>query len=121
MDPSLVATEVPRNVVERRMFPRYRYSAPIVIRAANVPEIQGMTLEISECGTSVMAGASLNVGDTVEMKPVGGGTATAVVRRTFRRLYGFEFLNLSPEQTERINEMCKMLPLYRSRILDVWK
>lgn len=80
-----------------------------------------MTVEISECGASIVVGASLTVGDTVELEPVGGGIASAVVRRNFGRLYGFEFLNLSAEQAEKIKEMCKMLPLYRSKTLDLWK
>lgn len=109
------------KVSERRRFPRYRYSAPIIIRRSSPPEIRGMCVEISECGASVIMSASLNVGDKVELEPVGGGPAEAVVRRTLGRLCGFEFLNLSAEQTAKIREICKMLPLYRSRTLDLWQ
>ena len=121
MNPSPIAKEVPLGVPERRRFPRYRYSAPIIVRAANVPEARGMTVEISECGASIVVGASLKLDDTVELEPVGGGIASAVVRRNFGRLYGFEFLNLSAEQAGKIEEMCKMLPLYRSKTLDLWE
>jgi PilZ domain len=121
MKPSLVATEVPLSVPERRRFPRYRYSAPLIVRAANVAEARGMTVEISECGASVIVGALLKVGDTVELEPVGGGIASAVVRRGLGRLYGFEFLNLSAEQAGKIREMGKTLPAYRSKTLDLWQ
>jgi hypothetical protein len=121
MEPSLGGTEVPVGGSERRKFPRYRYSAPIIVRSANVPEMRGMSVEISECGASVIVGASLKVGDTVELEPVGGGAAAAVVRRSFGKLCGFEFLDLSPEQAGKIREMCRMLPLYRSKTLDLWE
>src|ERR1700692_4465689 len=119
--PGVVATEVPLSVSERRRFTRYRYSAPIIVRAANALEVQGMSVEISECGASVILSASLNVGETVELDPVGGGPAAAVVRRGLGKLCGFEFLNLSAAQAEKIRETCKMLPLYRSKTLDVWE
>ena len=91
-----------------------------MVRHADSPEQRGMSVEISECGTSIMIGGFLNVGDKVELEPVGSGTATAIVRRCRGRLYGFEFLDLSPEQTEKIRAVCKMLPAYRSRTLDLW-
>jgi len=121
MDSSPIAAEVPLSVSERRRFPRYRYSAPITVRRPSLPEAQGMSVEISECGASVIMSASLNVGDTVELEPVGGGPAVAVVRRSLGKLCGFEFLDLSGEQAGKIREMCKMLPLYRSRTLDLWQ
>ena len=78
-------------------------------------------MEISECGTSAMLGSSLTVGETVELEPVGGGPAAAIVRRCVGQLYGFEFLHLSPEQAAKIREMGKMLPPYRSGTLDLWQ
>ena len=121
MKHSPTVTEVALNVSERRRFPRYRYSAPIIVRPANVSEVRGMTVEISECGASVIVGALLKVGDTVELEPLGGGRAAAVVRRSFGKLCGFEFLDLSPEQAGKIRDMCRMLPLYRSKTLDLWE
>jgi PilZ domain len=121
MEPGLGGTEVPLSVFEKRRFPRYRYSAPIIVRPANVPEVRGMSVEISECGASVIVGAFLKVGDMVELEPVGGGRAAAVVRRILGKLCGFEFIDLHPEQAGKIREMCKMLPAYRSSTLDLWK
>jgi len=121
MSPSLPTPEVPAGVAERRRFPRYRYSAPINVRPANVSERRGMSVEISECGASIVVGASLNVGDTVQLEPIGGGVAQAVVRRSRGRLYGFEFLALSAEQAAKIREICRMLPRYHSKTLDLWE
>jgi hypothetical protein len=78
-------------------------------------------MEISECGMSLMVGGPLKGGDIVELEPIGGGRATAVVRRGLGKLYGFEFLQLSSEQAANIREMCKMLPSYRSKTLDLWE
>jgi hypothetical protein len=119
--PSLLAPEVPADVAERRRFPRYRYSAPITVRPAHIDEHRGMSVEISECGASIVVGAPLNVGDTVQLEPIGGGAAHAVVRRCRGKLYGFEFLSLSAEQAAKIREICRMLPLYRSKTLDLWE
>ena len=118
---NLVATEAALSGGERGKFPRYRYSAPITVRAANGLEVQGMSVEISECGMSAVTRASLGVGDSVDVDPIGGGAVSAVVRRSLGRLCGFEFLNLSAAQAGKIREMCRMLPLYRSKTLDVWK
>jgi hypothetical protein len=120
MDPSLVVTTVVPEVSDRRRFPRYRYSKPIVLRPPHAPELQSIIVEISECGMSAVASGVLNVGDVVEAEPIGSGIASAVVRRKFGRFYGFEFLNLRPEQTAKIKEICSMLPLYRSKTLDLW-
>jgi c-di-GMP-binding flagellar brake protein YcgR len=121
MDTGLVVAAVALENSERRRYPRYRYSAPIKVRFGNTPESQGMTVEISECGMSAVTNSPLQVGDLIEAEPIGGATASALVRRKFGRFYGFEFLNLSAEQTEKIRKMCTMLPLYRSKTLDLWQ
>jgi hypothetical protein len=118
---SSIAKQPTPGASERRRFPRHRYSAPIIVRPVNSPELLGMSLEISECGTSLMVGGPLKIGDTVELDPIGGGRATAVIRRSLGKLYGFEFLQLSSEQAAKIREMCKMLPPYRSKTLDLWR
>jgi PilZ domain-containing protein len=121
MNASFVTTAVPLSLSERKSFRRYRFSAPMVVRRSNVPEVRGMSVEISECGMSVIIGASLKLGETVELEPVGGGAAAAVLQRCLGRLYGFEFLHLNSEQAGTIREMCKMLPPYHSRTLDLWQ
>jgi hypothetical protein len=76
-------------------------------------------MEISEGGLSALVGADFHVGDRLELDPVGGGKAEAIVRRSVGRLCGFEFLNLSPEQVENIRERCKKLPLHPGGIVGV--
>jgi hypothetical protein len=110
------ATAVP---LDRRKHRRYRFSAPVTIRSADGTTMPGMSIEISERGMSLMTGATLNVGDTVELDPVAGAKAKAVVRRNLGRLHGFEFLDLTPEQVQRINESCKTLALYFPNTLDI--
>jgi hypothetical protein len=69
-------------------------------------------MEISEGGLSALVGGAFNVGDRLELDPIGGAKAEAIVRRSRGRLCGFEFLNLSPEQIRNIRERCKKLPLH---------
>ena len=104
---------------DRRRHPRYRFSVPITIRSAEGTAIPGISIEISESGISAITADSLKVGDTVELEPIAGGKVSAVVRRNVGRLYGFEFLDLTAEQTQRINESCKMLARYLGKTLRI--
>lgn len=121
MNQGLGIAEIKPHVLERRRFRRYHYSAPIFIRSRDGSEVRGITMEISGCGTSVMAAASLKVGDFVELEPIGGAVAKAIVRRTLGKLYGLEFLGLSLAQVKKIRKICKMLPVYRLKTLDLWQ
>jgi len=121
MNPEANVAKVPLGAAERRKFPRYRYSAPLIVRPANAPDLRAMSVEISECGASAVISALLKVGDTVELEPIGGGAVSAVIRRSCGRFCAFEFLNLTKEQAGKIKEMCRMLPLYHSRTLDLWE
>jgi hypothetical protein len=76
-------------------------------------------MEISERGLSALIGTDFRVGDKLELEPIGGGKAEAIVRRSAGRLYAFEFLNLSPEQLQMIRDRCKTLPLYNGKIIGV--
>jgi hypothetical protein len=113
--------EASPGTVERRKSARYRWSAPILVRSGSVPEMRGMSVEVSESGMSAVIGGSLNVGDRVELDPVAGAPATAVVRHLLGKFYGFEFVSISAVQAEKIRIACRMLPLYRSENLDLWR
>jgi hypothetical protein len=78
-----------------------------------------MSLEISESGVSVLIGDVLTVGETVELEPVAGGRVSALIRRHCGKIYGFEFMNLTSGQIQRIVESCKVLPLYNSKALNI--
>ena len=63
-----IAKEVPLVIADRRRFPRYRLSAPITVRSMGLPEMRGMSIEISEGGMSAAVGVGLKVGDAVELE-----------------------------------------------------
>lgn len=107
------------NGIDRRRHARYRLSAPITIRSSDGASVQGMTIEISESGTSAVTPATLNLDDTVELHPIGGGTISAQVRHRVGRVYGFQFLHLTAEQTMKIRETCKALSPFQGDRLGI--
>jgi c-di-GMP-binding flagellar brake protein YcgR len=115
-----LSSDMPSEVVpDRRRHPRYRFSIPITIRSTNGLAMQGITIEISQSGMSAITADALTVNETVELEPITAGKVSAMVHRAVGRVYGFEFLNLSPEQAQKITEMCKSLPLYRGKSLGI--
>lgn len=113
------SSEEALGIPDRRRHVRYRFSAPITVHVNGGSAIPGMSLEISESGMSALISHELTVGDTVEMEPVVGDKVSALVRRHSGKIYGFEFLNLSGAQTQRIAEACKLLPKYQNSRLDI--
>jgi len=104
---------------DRRKHPRYRFSTPISIDAANEELIQGIMIEISESGFSAAIAAPLKIGDRVKILEIAGGETLAEVRHAVGRLYGFQFIDLGAEQRKKICEDCRRLPRFRSRSLDL--
>ncbi len=104
---------------DRRRHLRYRFSNPISIHCADGVTIPGITIEMSESGVSAITADPLHLNDTVELEPIAGGRVRALVRHNVGRVYGFEFLKLSAEQVQRINESCKMLSRYRPKSLGI--
>jgi hypothetical protein len=104
---------------DRRRHVRYRFSVPIKVFRGNGLEIPGMTLEISESGLSAALATPLRVGEMVNMEPVGGGRAIARVRHNVGRIHGFEFVEISREQSLKIKEQCVGLPHYQSNRLGI--
>jgi len=113
------SSEASRGIFDRRRHARYRFSAPLTVHVNCGPAIPGISIEISESGMSALISATLVVGDNVELEPVVGSRVSALVRRHSGKIYGFEFLNLTPAQTERIVEVCKSLPKYQSKTMDI--
>lgn len=70
--------------------------------------MQGLLQEISDAGMSAFVGAGeLKVEDTVEVNlalPTGRMHFRAVVRRQRGRQFGFEFIELAPEQEQQIKD-----------------
>lgn len=71
-----------------------------------------MTLEISEHGLSAVLASPLKVGSTAQLEPITENRLTAQVRYSFGKVHGFEFLQVSEEQTNKLREKCGRLPLY---------
>ena len=99
---------------DRRHSRRYRLSVPISVHTAEGPAIPAITLEISDGGLSAVLAVPVKVGDTVQLERVAPGTVSALVRRKLGRVYGFEFLKLTKEQANKIQDDCRRLPLYPS-------
>ena len=115
-----LSSEKPSQVApDRRRHPRYRFSTPITIRSADGLATRGITIEISQSGMSAITADALTINETVELEPIAAGKVSALVHRTVGRVYGFEFLNLTPEQGQKIMEICKSLPLYRGKSLGI--
>jgi hypothetical protein len=105
------------GIDDRRKHTRYQLSVPIQLSVTDRPTIQGLTIEISEGGFGAAIGASLEVGSRVTATPIGYNEMLSVVRWIRGRAYGFEFLDLSSEQQQRIRDHCRKLPLH-CRSLD---
>jgi hypothetical protein len=105
----------PKTLPERRKSPRYWLSVPLTIRASDGSAMPGLSVEISEGGMSAMASGPLKVGERVEMEPVEGGKVSALVRHKLGQMYGFEFVDLSVEQAQRIAQSCRQSGTHRIR------
>jgi hypothetical protein len=119
MDTDSACQDTSEGNPDRRRHPRYRYCTPITVVASDGSVVAGMTLEISESGLSAVIGVPLQVGDTTQVEPVAGGTASARIRRNLGKVYAFEFLDLTVEQAKQIRDKCKKLPIYYCQALGL--
>jgi PilZ domain len=108
----------PEQAADRRRHPRYRLSIPVTLRKDGAL-ISSMTVEISQSGMSIATVANLNTGETVDVEPVGGDKASAVVRRRRGNFYGLEFVRLTEAQLEQLRNACRKLPLFRTHSLKI--
>jgi len=97
---------------DRRKHTRYQLSVPIQLSVTDRPTMQGLTTEISEGGFGATVNASLEVGNRVTATAIGYDAMSSVVRWIRGRAYGFEFLELSSDQQQRIRDHCRTLPLH---------
>jgi PilZ domain len=111
--------ETSETFQDRRRHSRYRFSVPLTVRCANGAVIAAISMEISESGMSAITAESLQMGDIVELEPIVGSKISARIRHNVGRIYGFEFLNLTAEQAQRITKKCSMLPRYQGNPLGI--
>jgi PilZ domain len=109
----------PKSSTDRRRHPRYRFSIPLTIRLADGVVVRGVSIEISASGMSAITANSLKLNELAELEPIAGGRVQAQVRHNIGKVYGFEFLNLTAEQTQQITERCKLLPRYQGNTLGI--
>jgi hypothetical protein len=76
----------------------------------------GISIEMKR-GLSAMVNGVLQVGQTVELEPIAGDRAPALVGHKLGQLYGFEFVGLTQRQVDRIAETCKKLGRLRSHAI----
>jgi hypothetical protein len=76
----------------------------------------GMSFEMSQSGLSAVINAELRIGEQVELSTIAGYRLSAVVRHNQDKFYGFEFLNLTPDQSQKLADYFKQLPLFRSML-----
>lgn len=104
---------------DRRKHTRYQLSVPIELSATDHPTIHGQTIEVSEGGFGATISASsapLEVGSRVSATPIGYDAVLSVVRWIRGRAFGFEFLELSSDQHQRIKR-----PLFAAcRSIAAW-
>jgi PilZ domain-containing protein len=110
---------VPEVPHDRRRHPRYRLSVPLTIHSADGAVTRGISVEISTSGLSAIVAEPLQLDDTVELEPISAVNILALVKRRIGKIYGFEFLELTAEQTRRIVDLCKSLPRYRGKSLGI--
>lgn len=119
MKTGTASNEVSLSIPDRRRHDRYRFSTPITVQVKGRSAIRGISVEISESGMSALMAEALVVGDIVELEPVAGGRVSALVRRHSGKIYGFEFRSLTSVEIQRIAEVCKSLPKYQCKTLDI--
>jgi hypothetical protein len=108
-----------------RRWPRYKLDVPvrvIVSRADKTVVIAGRGTELNIGGMAIFAGVELSVGDDIgiEFTPPYSGTplrVRCVVRNREGYRYGVEFLTLSAEERDRVEQMCEIFRATGSPIL----
>lgn len=74
--------------------------------------MRGLTIEMSVLGFSAAVGAQLELGEAVYVSPIAGGEARARVRRRIGKIHGFEFVDLSPQQWDKLRRFLPTLQRY---------
>jgi c-di-GMP-binding flagellar brake protein YcgR len=113
-------TSSSQKQLERPKHSKFALVASITVQT-NISErlinSRGMTVEISQGGVSAYLREEFEPGQQVTLQvdlPPDPLTLSAVVRTRIGYRYGFQFLNLLPEQGQTIQASCKGVPPYRS-------
>ncbi len=122
MTPSpMKCAEEPEPLVNRRRYQRYEIDTHLHVTIVGVEQrgtMRGRALDISEAGIAGVFVTVWDVGTSVHLEfsvpvtrsPVRVG---GVLRSHSGYRYGFEFVDLSPDQREVISKTCRTLALLR--------
>jgi hypothetical protein len=111
------------DVPERQRYRRYRLVVGVTLGHIDGRSgaMQGLLQEISEGGMSAFFGAGeLKVEDIVNVNlalPSGRMHFRAVVRRQRGRQFGFEFIDLTPEQLQQIKTSHLKMQPFISKVI----
>ncbi len=97
---------------EKRRYPRFKLDVEVQVNSRTAGHLTGHSLEISECGMSVILIIEVPPGEVVQVEfklPTGNVKMAAFVRNRTAFRYGFEFVSPNPAQ-EIIRSSCALLP-----------
>jgi hypothetical protein len=105
------------NYVQKRRWPRYQISVPIIVvvrRAGKTVLANGRGTELNEGGMAIFASTELRPGDEVEVSftPPYGSTPIEVrcmIRNRSGYTYGAEFLSGTPAEAESVAQIRQVL------------
>src|SRR2546421_7883861 len=105
--------------IEARRFPRYEIDTEIKVATVGQDDrgvMRGRALNISEAGVAGLFVRGWEVGTAVNLKfsvPLVNRpfSVRAIVRSCSDHRYGFEFLDVTPDQREVIGKTCRTLAL----------
>ena len=111
--------EKPKPLINRRRYQRYEIDTHLRVTFLGVEQrgaMRGRSLDISEAGIAGVFVTEWEVGTPVRLEfsvPVTSSPVMVggVVRSHSGYRYGFEFVDLSPDQREIISKTCRTLAL----------
>src|SRR5712692_8298738 len=111
--------EKPKPLINQRRYERYEIDTPLHVTILGVEQrgaMRGRSLDISEAGIAGIFVTEWDVGAPVRLEflvPVTSSPVRVggVVRSHSGYRYGFEFVDLSPDQREIISKTCRTLAL----------
>jgi len=115
----MTCTEEHEALINRRRYQRYEIDTQLQVTLLGLEQrgtLRGRSLNISEAGIAGVFVTVWDVGAPVRLEfsvPVTSNPVRvgAVVRSRSGHRYGFEFVDLTPEQREIINKTCRTLAL----------
>lgn len=100
-----------KELVEQRLYPRYKIEVDIQVYPRNKDVVRGYTVDLSETGVSAMLRLEVPLGEVVRLQfklPLGDVEVLALVRQRQAFRYGFQFVDFDAAQ-DLIGRTCREL------------